>query len=82
MSDGDINEAITTREAARILGVTDIRIRQLIRQGRLRHIRDGARYLVSLKEIQRCVLEGLPEPTPKTEDKNDPMVWVYRCVRR
>lgn len=82
MSGGDINETITTREAARMLGVTDIRIRQLIREGRLRHIRDGTRYLVFLKEIQKCVLDGLPEPPPKTEDKNNPMVWVYRCVRR
>jgi excisionase family DNA binding protein len=44
---------ITTKSAAEILGVTPVRVRQLIQQGQLAAEKRGRDHLLNKKEVQR-----------------------------
>jgi len=49
---------ITTKNAAEILGVTPVRVRQLIQQGRLAAEKRGRDHLLDSKEIERFNRHG------------------------
>jgi excisionase family DNA binding protein len=49
---------ITTKSAAEILGVTPVRVRQLIQQGRLAAEKRGRDHLLDRKEIERFNRHG------------------------
>ena len=49
---------VTTREAAQILGVTAVRVRQLIKDGRLVAEKRGRDHLLEDREVQRFKRHG------------------------
>ena len=49
---------ITTKSAAEILGVTPVRVRQLIQQGQLPSVKHGRDHLLHKEEVQRFNREG------------------------
>jgi excisionase family DNA binding protein len=63
---------ITTKSAAEILGVTPVRVRQLIQQGQLLAQKQGRDHLLNKEEVQRFNRQGRrPSGRPsKTERKH------------
>ena len=49
---------ITTKSAAEILGVTPVRVRQLIQQGQLPSVKHGRDHLLQKEDVQRFLLAG------------------------
>jgi site-specific DNA-methyltransferase (adenine-specific) len=49
---------ITTKRAAELLGITPVRVRQFIQQGRLRSEKQGRDHLLEEAEVQRFDREG------------------------
>ena len=49
---------VTTKEAAQILGVTPVRVRQLIKDGRLVAEKRGRDHLLEDREVQRFERQG------------------------
>lgn len=50
---GDIDDPITPAQAAAILGTDPKNIRRMIRTGKIRALRNGGRWVLSRKEIER-----------------------------
>jgi len=61
---------VTTREAARRLGISDRRIRQLLAEGRIKAIQIGGRWLI---EESDCYYEKRPRGgyKPRKETKEE-----------
>ena len=49
---------VTTKEAAQILGVTPVRVRQLIKDGRLVAVKRGRDHLLEDREVKRFQRHG------------------------
>jgi excisionase family DNA binding protein len=49
---------VTTKDAAKILGVTPVRVRQLIKDGRLVAEKRGRDHLLEDQEVQRFKRQG------------------------
>jgi excisionase family DNA binding protein len=49
---------ITTKNAAEILGVTPVRVRQLIQQGQLQSVKHGRDHLLHEEEVQQFNRHG------------------------
>ena len=49
---------VTTKEAAQILGVTPVRVRQLIKDGRLGAEKRGRDHLLEDREVERFRRQG------------------------
>ena len=62
---------VTTKEAAQILGVTPVRVRQLMRDGRLVAEKRGRDHLLEDREVRRFMGNGA----------NRSLVWSYHCFR-
>ena len=59
---------ITTKSAAQILGITPVRVRQLIQQGQLPSVKHGRDHLLQMEEVQRFNREGRrPGGRPKKQ---------------
>lgn len=59
---------ITTKQAAQILGVTPVRVRQLIQNGQLRSTKQGRDHLLDDTEVEQFHREGRrPGGRPKKE---------------
>jgi excisionase family DNA binding protein len=60
-----IGNFVTTQEAADILGVTDIRVRQIVQDGRLTRHNAGRMILLDKREVQEFAKEDRPAGRPK-----------------
>ena len=60
---------ITTKEAAGILGVTPIRIRQLIKEGRLPAEKIGRDYLIDVEGVERFSENDRPARRPTNDER-------------
>jgi site-specific DNA-methyltransferase (adenine-specific) len=61
---------VTTKRAAEILGVTPIRVRQLIKDGQIRSEKQGRDHLLDETEVARFNREGRrPTGRPRKEDR-------------
>ena len=56
-----MTEFITTSEAAEVLGVTTARIRQYIKEERLRSQKHGRDHLLIKKEVEKFSKSGRPK---------------------
>lgn len=58
---------LNTKQAAEILGVSSIRVRQLIQEGKLRATRIGRDYVIEEKALASVKTYGKAGRPPKTE---------------
>jgi excisionase family DNA binding protein len=65
---GDINEYMTTREAAEALGLSKARIDQFVRTGRLTAVTVGNARLILRAEVEAMQKEPRPPGRPKKPD--------------
>jgi excisionase family DNA binding protein len=56
--DASLMNLITTKSAAEILGVTPVRVRQLIQQGQLPSVKHGRDHLLHKKDVHQFNRQG------------------------
>jgi len=62
-------EPVSTEQAAERLGITPIRVRQLIRAGRLPAVRLGKVYVIDRAELERFAEQDRPRGRPRKRDE-------------
>jgi len=72
--------AVSQRQAARLLGIGRDRVRELVRDSRLREVPWGAgRRRIPLVEIERLAAEGFSSNLPAARPKRSARFRATRC---